>query len=289
MNQNVAGFIKLRGVNVKSNNALNLIFLFFYFLFSVSQSVSAKSFECLIEPSQVIELRAPIEGLIEKITVDRGDVVTSGQVLITLDTGIEKARYSEAKFKAGMRGAQLAAQSRLDFLSKKFDRNQTLFKDKYVSANDRDESESGKNLASAELTEAKENSRVAELQVHEFSEVMRLKTLKSPFDGVVMERSHHPGEVAQSNDHLAILKLARTNPLYVEVVLPAIALGKIHKGDEIHVKPNLEGVGEFKARIKVVDPVVDAATATLGVRLEVPNPEHRLPAGINCHAEFSAL
>ena len=258
-------------------------------LYVICQSVYAKSFECLIEPSQVFEIRALIEGLIEKIAVDRGDVVKQGQVLITLDTGVDRARYEQAKYKAGMKGNQLAAKSRLDYSSKKFDRNEELFKDQYVSANDRDESESGKNLASAELIEAKDNSRVAELQVHEFEEVMRLKTLHSPFDGVVMERSHHPGEVAQSNDRLAILKLARTHPLYVEVVLPAASLGKIYVGDEIHVKPNVDGSKEFNAKIKVIDPVVDAASGTLGVRLEVANQDQRLPAGISCQADIPVL
>ncbi len=274
---------------MNSHSGIKQVFLMITLLYPASQAVNAKSFECLIEPSRVIELRAPIEGLIEKITVDRGDVVKQGQVLITLDMGVDRARYNQAKYKAGMHGAQLAAKSRLDYSSKKFERNQELFRDKYVSGNDRDESESGKNLASAELMDAKDNSRVAELQVNELDEVMKLKTLRSPFEGVVMERSHHPGEVAQISDHLAILKLAQTNPLYVEVVIPAAALGKIHVGDDIHVKPNGDGLSEFKARIKVIDPVVDASSGTLGIRLEVPNPDHRLPAGISCQAELPVL
>jgi len=255
----------------------------------MANTVEGKSFECLIEPSQVIEVRAPIEGLIEKIAVDRGDPVKQGQVLITLDMGIDRARYEQAKYKASMRGAQMAAKSRLNFLKIKFDRNQELFRDQYISANERDESESGKNLASAELIEAKENSRVAELQVRELEEVMRLKTLQSPFDGVVMERSHHPGEVTQINDRLPVLKLARTNPLYVEVVVPAASIGKIRVGDEVSVKPSIEGLKEFSARVKVVDPVVDAASATLGIRLEVFNQDQKIPAGINCQAELPTL
>ena len=242
-----------------------------------------------MNPLLIVALSAPIEGLIEKINVDRGDVVKQGQVLITLDMGVDRARYNQAKYKAGMRGAQLAAKSRLDYSSKKFERNQELFRDKYVSNNDRDESESGKNLAAAELIDAKDNSRIAELQVNELDEVMKLKTLRSPFDGVVMERSHHPGEVALISDHQAILKLAQTNPLYVEVVIPATGLGKVHVGDEIYVKPHGEGLIEFKARIKVIDPVVDASSGTLGIRMEVHNPDYNLPAGISCQAELPVL
>lgn len=254
-----------------------------------SFAVEAKPFECLIEPSQVVEIRAPIEGLIETINVDRGGEVKKGQTLVILDMGVDKARYEQAKYKATMRGALQTAQSRLDFSSKKFGRDQELYQDQYVSANTRDESETTMKLASAELTEAKDNNRVAELQVREYDELMRLKTIKSPFDGVVMERFHHPGEVTQADDQNPLLKLARINPLYIEVVLPATSLGKVRVGEEIKIKPQIEGVDEFNAKITVVDPVADAASGTLGVRLEVANNNRALPAGVSCKAEFPAL
>lgn len=252
-------------------------------------SVQAKSFECLVEPSQVVEIRAPIEGLIDAIHVDRGDEIKKGQTLVTLDMGVDKARLDQAKYKATMRGALQTAQSRLDLSNKKFDRDQELFRDQYVSANTRDESETTMKLAAAELVEARDNNKVAELQVREYDELIRLKSIKSPFDGVVMERFHHPGEVTLSHDQNPLLKLARINPLYVEVVLPAASVGKVHVGDEINVKPQHEGAPAFNAKVTVVDPVADAASGTLGVRLEVLNINKTLPAGVSCKAEFPGL
>jgi multidrug efflux pump subunit AcrA (membrane-fusion protein) len=38
--------------------------------------------------------------------------------------------------------------------------------------------------------------------------------------------------------------------------------------------------------VTVVDPVVDAASGTIGIRLELPNPGHRLPAGTKCEVRF---
>ena len=45
----------------------------------LSGGVSAGEFDCIIEPSRTIEVRAASEGLIEKIWVDRGDRVKAGQ------------------------------------------------------------------------------------------------------------------------------------------------------------------------------------------------------------------
>ncbi len=44
--------------------------------------------------------------------------------------------------------------------------------------------------------------------------------------------------------------------------------------------------GTHPARVTVVDRVVDAASGTLGVRLELPNPDHGLPAGTKCWVTF---
>lgn len=44
--------------------------------------------------------------------------------------------------------------------------------------------------------------------------------------------------------------------------------------------------GSYQASEKVVDRVLDAASGTFGVRLVLPNPDYRLPAGIRCEARF---
>jgi multidrug efflux pump subunit AcrA (membrane-fusion protein) len=36
----------------------------------------------------------------------------------------------------------------------------------------------------------------------------------------------------------------------------------------------------------VIDPVIDAASETFGVRLILPNPNHTIPAGIRCSVEW---
>jgi membrane fusion protein (multidrug efflux system) len=44
--------------------------------------------------------------------------------------------------------------------------------------------------------------------------------------------------------------------------------------------------GEYIAEVKIVDRVIDAASGTFGVRLELPNPNHRLQAGLKCKVIF---
>ena len=133
--------------------------------------------------------------------------------------------------------------------------------------------------AQAELT----NRRLADLELQRTTAEVALRTIKSPVNGVVVERFMHPGEFPKQEK---ILKIAQIDPLRVEVYAPVARLGKITVGMTAHVKPEPPLTGEYAAKVTVVDRVVDAASGTFGVRLELPNPELKLPAGLKCSVRF---
>jgi len=63
-------------------------------------------------------------------------------------------------------------------------------------------------------------------------------------------------------------------------------LGAIKVGMQADVTPE-NPVGQvYKAKIKIVDRVIDAASGAFGVRLELPNPKYLLPAGLKCKVSF---
>ena len=66
--------------------------------------VHAGSFECLMEPSQVVEIRSPVEGLIDKILVQRGDPVRKGQPLVELQSAVERSTAESARYRGQMDG-----------------------------------------------------------------------------------------------------------------------------------------------------------------------------------------
>jgi len=247
-------------------------------------------FDCLIEPRQTIEIRSTVEGLIERITVDRGDLVTKGQVLVTLDAAVERASADLAKQRSQLEGAIRSGESRVDYSSRKHERQEELFKQKFISAQARDEAATERRLAEAEHKEALDNRRLAELELARQNELLKLKTLRSPFAGVVVERLMHPGDVAEAGvGRKPILKLAEIDVLYVEVVLPVDAYGKVKSGHPVEVLPEAPIGGRYAATVRVIDRVLDAASGTFGVRLELPNPQRRLPAGVRCKARFAGI
>lgn len=193
---------------------------------SAATSAAGADLNCLVHPYVVITVTAPVAGLLETVTVDRGDIVKEGQVLATIDTSVERAH-----------GAVAHAQAELN------------------------------------------NRRLAELELQRTNAEVSLRTVRSPINGVVMERFLSPGEFPKQEK---ILKLAQIDPLRVEVYAPVSLLGKVTVGMEAHVKMEDPIGGPHKAKVTIVDRVVDAASGTFGIRLELPNPDLRLPAGVKC-------
>jgi RND family efflux transporter MFP subunit len=254
-----------------------------------TQSLPA-DFDCTIEARQVLELRSPIEGLIERVNVDRGDLVKKGQELIVLDSAVERAQGAIAKQRAEMDGAIRSGESRVEFSSNKHDRAEELHRQKFVSAEARDQAATERKLAEAELRDARDNRVLADLEYKRQNEIIRLKTVRSPINGVVIERILNPGELAEAGvGRKPILKLAEIDVLYVEVMLPVDAYGQIKRGMEVEVTPEIPAGTHHRATVKVIDRMLDAASGTFGVRLELPNQQHKLPAGIRCKANFPSI
>jgi RND family efflux transporter MFP subunit len=250
----------------------------------------AGSFDCLIEPRQTIEVRPSTEGLVTQVLVQRGDRVRAGQVLVELDAGLEQAGAQVAQFRALMEGPVKSRESRLEFLSKKASRREQLVKENFISVQDHDESASERRLAEAELLDASDTRKLAELEYRRAREQLRLRTIRSPIDGIVVDRLINPGELADNRDiRKPLLKLAEIQVLYVEVMLPSAVYGSVKPGQQVQVMPDHPAGQRYTATVKVIDKVMDAASNSFGVRLELPNPAAAIPAGVRCRAAFDGV
>jgi len=246
-------------------------------------AVRAAEFRGLIEPHRVIKIGSPQPGVLASVNVERGDFVKKGQVLATLQSGVEKAAMEVARYRAVMEGGIKAKQANLDFFGIKKDRIETLHKKQLAAQAELDEAEANRLVSEMQLKEALENKRLSELDYTRAAEVVERMTIRSPIDGVVVERFMSPGEYVEKDP---IVKLAEIDPLNVEVIMPAAQLLSVRVGMSAAVVPEAPVNGKFTATVKVVDRVVDAASGTFGVRLEFPNPGHRLPAGLKSRVTF---
>ncbi len=235
---------------------------------------------CLLKPHQVVQLGSPVAGLLIEETVDRGDAVKAGQVVASLESSVEAATVALDRVKANNDTAVLAEQEDLALNQRNAGRKQSLAASQIVNANSLDELQTKVRQSELKLREAAVEQRLAQLTAARSASQLALKQIHASVNGVVTERKLSPGEYVY--EQTPIMTIATIDPLNVELVLPAERYGSIHVGDVAQVQPAAPLGGSYAARVIVVDPVIDAASSTFGVRLLLPNPDTHIPAGLRC-------
>ncbi len=255
-------------------------------LAATGAAAQESEFDCMIEARQTVEIRSSVEAVIESVRVQRGSVVTRGQIIATLESGPERAGLALAESRAGNQGEIKLAEARLDITGKKLRRAEELFKQNFISANARDEAQAEFRLASEELLRARENQVIAELEAQRAREILNMRTIRSPVTGVVVEVMRRPGEFGAITFKDPIMRLAQIDPLHIEAVLPASMYGKVKRGQRAIVTPEAPIGGRYETTVMIVDPVIDAASGTVGVRMQLPNRKGLIPAGARCRVQF---
>jgi RND family efflux transporter MFP subunit len=250
---------------------------------------AAEGYDCLIEPWQTVEVRSAVDGVIETIAVNRGDVIRRGQALVVLQSAAEKAAVESAAQRAKAEGQINAARNRIDYSTKKLARLTDLQKNNFMSAQARDEADAEKRLAEAELQSALEARDIARVEWRRAQEQLALRTMTAPFNGVVVDRLLNPGDLAESGSgRKAVLKVAQVDPMRVDVALPAALFGEVRVGTAAGVTAAVGG-GRFEGTVRSVDRVIDAASGTFIARVELPNPKGAAPGGSRCTATIEGL
>jgi RND family efflux transporter MFP subunit len=256
---------------------------------AVSQTLTtpvagSREFDCVIEPQQIVKLASPVVGMIARLDVDRGDIVRQGQIVGKIEDGVEAATLALARARATNDSTVKSAEARLQFLRRKHERLDELHTKFVTSLAALQEAEAEAEVAEQQLREARHNRELARLEVTYAEEVLNQRTLRSPINGVVVERLLVPGEYRSDQSH--VLTLAQIDPLKVEVFVPTAYFGEIRIDSKAEVRPEQPVGGIHIATVTVVDSVLDAASGTFGVRLALPNPHLTLPGGIRCKVTF---
>ncbi len=245
--------------------------------------LSDPSLDCIIEPSEVVEIGSPVTGLIETIGAERGDNVEVGQILVELESGVERAAVELARVRSRMRGDVLSREAQLALGERREVRGDELFDENALSLDQREQLETDAKLARLELRQARENRELARLELKQAIQALERRTIRSPIPGVVVERLMSPGEVV---DEETILTIAQIDPLRVEVILPSAMFGTIRRGMRAAISPETGNKQVHLAAVTIVDRVIDAASGTFGVRLELSNPDQSIPGGLHCRVRF---
>lgn len=222
-------------------------------------ALDAGQLSCLLEPSQQIKVASEVAGVVRHINFKRGDNVRQGEVLLSLEQGMEIAEINLSRAK-------------VEFMDRRFERNQELIEKGLLADFEVDEIITEREIAALELKRAERN--------------LEQKIIYSPVDAVVVDMLVSRAEYAGVEP---LMVLAVLNPLHAEIVMSASYYGRVKKGMQVEIIPDGLQDSVYTGTVRIVDRIIDAASGTFGVQVEIPNPGLGLPAGLKCTARFSAV
>lgn len=237
---------------------------------------------CLMGPERVADVGSPVVGVVSAMKVDRGDLVSAGDTLVLLDSGVEAASVEAASARSAMDADVRAAEANATLATQRHTRTVSLVAEGFVTTLAAEQARAERDVALQKLAQARGQRTVQRRELGQVQAQLAQRTVRSPFRGVVVERFVNAGERV---DDKPLLRLAMLDPLRVELVLPANRWGSVARGDAISVLPELPGATAVVARVTHVDKVIDATSNTFRVRLSLPNPGDKLPAGARCKVD----
>lgn len=224
-----------------------------------------------LEPVDQVEIGTQVSGDIAKIHVDFNNKVKKGQILAELDKSKLKATLAQAEI------SLYAAENDYSYKKKVLERIQKLSENGSASAVELENAEYDFRSAELSLKRAKNEVAVAKLN-------LSYCVIKSPIDGVVLERSVDVGQtVAASMSAPTLFILAKDlSRMRVMASVDEADIGSVQSGQsvEFYVDAFIDEI--FYGTVKEVrlNPVTTSNVVTYTVVIEAENPKHKLLPGM---------
>lgn len=272
-----------RGEMIDKNLAIRLVAASMEWWVIDAWPAEPPPFDCMIEASMTSAVSSAVPGVIERIETTRGARVQQGQIVARLQSGVEQAMVELARTRAQFTAELEAKRAHHELAQRNLKRINDLHDKRLIPAQEQDQTQTMAEVAAFEWHMAQEQQRLARMELKRTEEMLAQRAIKSPIDGIVVDTLKSPGEYVEEH---AIVKIARVDPLYVEVLLPLSDYGTIQPGMTAQVTLEPPITGQYPAKVIVVDPLIDAASGTFGIRLELENKQYRIPAGLKCQVKF---
>lgn len=244
---------------------------------------AAQPIEAISQPSRDVTLSFVRAGQVMNIAVREGQQVSSGQVLVQLDDTAEQVRLQQLQAEADNDLRVRAAEAQLDRKNTELERLEQAAKSKAATPLELKNAQLDHLVAKLSLSLARfEHEQARREYMQAKLDIARLH-LKSPVNGLVEKVFIDVGE---SVDELQeVVRVVAINPLWADVPVPLPIARNLQVGDAAGIRyPGSDTT--IAAAVIHKAAVADAASNTLTVRVQIPNPAMR-PAGEHVMVSFA--
>ncbi|GLH78206.1 membrane protein [Bradyrhizobium sp. SSBR45G] len=233
----------------------------------ITHPISSRNDRTLPYPAQIViptpqlwVVSAPVSGMVTNLAVARGDRVTAGQPLLTL----ESPSY------VSLQREYLHALAQEVLAVQQLKRNADLFEGKAIPQRVLESSQAEARQASIVVAERRQMLHLSGLSDEAIARltneaaISATLTVNAPQAASVVDIVVSPGQ--RMEQAAPLVKLARLSQLWAEIAIPATEIGGIKTGARV----DIDGYAT-PGHVILVSETTDAATQTILVRAEIPN------------------
>jgi membrane fusion protein (multidrug efflux system) len=231
------------------------------------------------EARQNVEIRARVEGFLEKVLFKEGSQVKAGQLLFVIDQRPYKAALQDA------RGSLAQAQAAQEKAQKDVERLRPLVAEDAAPQQDLDKAEAEAHYSRASIEKAKAAIAKAELDL-KFTEI------RSPITGIIGKEEVTVGNLV-AKDQTLLTTVSSWDPMRVVFSISEsdylLLAQKYPEGKPVTPEENKEpfelvmadnSIYPYEGSLSFVDRALDLTTGTLKIYINFPNPDKLLRPGL---------
>lgn len=228
---------------------------------------------------QTVEVAPKTGGRLQTVSVQLGDAVRRGQVMAKIEDREIREQVNQAEASLEVSKATIRQrEADLKVAELNFDRSKNLFQRQLLAKQSLDDAESKYLAAEAQIDLSKAQLNQTDARLQELRINMQNTTVTSPVDGFVAKRYVDPGAMVSQNQPVAsVVEISRLK-MIVNVVEKDLRL--VDTGDTGDVEVDAYPGEKFRGRIARVAPVLDPATRTASMEIEIHNSDNRLKPGM---------
>ena len=226
------------------------------------------------------------QGRLDAVYVKLGDAVRRGQPIAKIEDReiVEQINQADATYNVSQATIR-QRQADLKLAQNNLDRSRSLYERDLLPRQTFDDTDARYQAAQAQLDLAVAQMAQSKARLDELKINLANTVIASPVDGFIGKRTLDPGASVGVNTSFISVVDIRTVRLVINVVEKD--LRRITQGTAVEVEVDAYPGENFNGRVARVAPILDPATRTAQVEIEIPNQTYRLKPGMYARARFT--
>ncbi len=239
-----------------------------------------------VEAIEKATLYAKVSGYVQRIRVDKGDRVKKGEVLAQLEVPeVEKEFQSAQAAVAESQAEYERAETEANLKKVTYQRTQGVRDSEptVVSPQEVDVARAASETAAGNARLARAHLDKARAELGKLQVLAEFAKVTAPFDGVVTERFVDPGALIQAGANSSgspVVSVARIDQVRVYISVPEVDVARITRGLTAQVRLDALPGRQLTGKVTRFADAVDPQSRTMKTEIDLPNPDHRILAGM---------